>query len=188
MGDFSDALVLFAFTRQVETDINNQPYYFECLQDLAIGRKSEMLEMQVSILASNGLTSKRDLDAAYRFFGIEPAHAGVIGDDHIIGSFRARLSDISPSQIDGTRKQLRVLGDARNSDKIRSEAADAIETFEQAISWFELEPNASDDFVATMFSLKVRHLVSLRMQLALTCTRHKTIPHARILHVSQSPS
>lgn len=148
--------MLFAFTRQVATDLANQSYYFECLQDLAIGRKSEMLETQVSILASNGVTSKHDLDAAYKYFGIDPAHAGVIGDEHIIGSFRARLSDMSPLLADEARKQLRVLGDARNSENIRAEAADAIETFEQAMAWFELDTNATDDFVTTMFTLKTQ--------------------------------
>ncbi len=111
--------------------------------------------MQVGLLASQGFTSRRDLEAAYRYFGIDPKHAGVISDDHIIGTFKARLSDISPSLADETRKQLRVLGDARNSDRIRAEAAEAIETEEQALSWLSLENNTSDDFVQVMFSLKV---------------------------------
>lgn len=114
-----------------------------------------MLEMQVSLLASNGLASKRDVDAAYRFFGIDPGHAGVLGDEHIIGSFKARLSDSSPSLAEETRRQLRVLGDARASIRIRAEAANAIETYEQAIAWFDLDASAVDDFVTTMFTLKV---------------------------------
>lgn len=156
VGDFADSLVLFAFSRQVETDLANQSYYFECLQDLAVGRNSEMLQTQVSLMASKGVTSKRDLDAAYKSFGIDPAHASVIGDDHIIGSFRARLSDISPVQAEEARRQLRILGNARDSDRIRAEAADAIETFEQAMAWFELEKNQPDDFVTTMFTLKTQ--------------------------------
>ncbi|KAI8939720.1 hypothetical protein NX059_003470 [Plenodomus lindquistii] len=154
IGDFADALVLFAFSRQVETDLVNQSYYFECLQDLAVGRNSEMLQTQVSLMASQGLTSKHDLDAAYKSFGIDPAHASFIGDDHIIGCFRARLSDISPVQTDEARRQLRILGDARNSERIRAEAADAIETYEQAMAWFDLERDQADDFVTTMYTLK----------------------------------
>lgn len=158
VGDFADALVLYAYFRQVEADLAQQSYYFECLQDLAMGRHSEMLQMQVSLLASKGVTSKRDLDGAYRCFGIDPGHADVVGDDHIIGSFRARLSDISASQAEDARRQLRVLGDARNSDKIRAEAADAMETLEQAMAWLDLDINASDDFVTTMFTLKVNFM------------------------------
>ena len=111
--------------------------------------------MQVAVLASKGVTSQRDLNRAYQYFNIDPAHAHVISDEHIIGCFRARLSDISPLQADEARKQLRVLGDARESDKIRAEASNSIETYEQAMAWLELDSNASDDFVQTMYSLKV---------------------------------
>jgi hypothetical protein len=111
--------------------------------------------MQVAVLASKGVISQRDLNRAYQYFNIDPGHAHVISDEHIIGCFRARLSDISPLQADEARKQLRVLGDARESDKIRAEASDSVETYEQAMAWFELDSNASDDFVQTMYSLKV---------------------------------
>jgi ubiquitin carboxyl-terminal hydrolase 25/28 len=148
-------LILFAFSRQVEVDIANKAYYFECLQDLANGRRSEMLGTQVAVLASQGFVSKRDLERAYQYFGIDPSHANVISDEHVIGSFRARLSDISPLQVDEARKQLRVLGDARNSDNIRAEAAGSIETYEQAIAYFETEHDTQDDFITTMYTLKV---------------------------------
>ena len=69
---FSDELILFAYSRQADVDLINNAYYFECLQDLANGRNSEMLGMQVGILASQGFTSRRDLEAAYRYFGIDP--------------------------------------------------------------------------------------------------------------------
>ncbi|OAL54917.1 ubiquitin C-terminal hydrolase-like protein [Pyrenochaeta sp. DS3sAY3a] len=156
VGDFSDALVLFAFSRQAEQDYANQAYYFECLQDLAVGRNSDVLGTQVAIMASQGLTSKRDLESAYKYFGIDPAHANVISDEHIIGTFMARLSDIPASAVEEARKQLRVLGDARNSDKIRAEAAEAIETEEQALRWLDLDPGVADDFIQTMFSLKTQ--------------------------------
>lgn len=156
LADFDDSLILFAFSRQVAVDIDNKDYYFECLQDLATGRQSETLGVQVALLASQGLISKRDAQRAYQYFGINPAHASVIGDDHIIGSFKSRLYDISPLQAEEARKQLRVLGDVRDSERIRAEAAGSIETYEQAMAWFELDPATPDDFVQTMYSLKVR--------------------------------
>jgi ubiquitin carboxyl-terminal hydrolase 25/28 len=131
-------------------------YYYECLQDLAVGRKSEALEMQVAMLGSQGLTSRREVDAAYQYFGIEPAHGVLINDEHIIGVFKSRLSDTGPSQVDEARRQLRVIGDARNSDMIRAEAADALETYGQALSWLGLSPDQADDFVVTMVSIKVQ--------------------------------
>jgi len=155
VGDFDDALILFAFSRQGAVDIENKAYYFECLQDLAAGRQSEMLQMQVALLASQGLTSKRDTERAYQYFGIDPTHANVIGDDHIIGCFRSRLADVSVIQAEEARKQLRVLGDVRDSDRIRSEASGSIETYEQAMAFFDLELGVADDFIPTMYSLKV---------------------------------
>jgi len=156
VGDFDDALILFAFSRQSALDIENKSYYFECLQDLAAGRKSEELGVQVAMLASQGLTTKREAERAYQYFGIDPSHAGIISDDHIIGSFRSRLSDISLIQAEEAKKQLRVLGDVRDSDKIRAEASGSIETYEQAMAWFELDHDTADDFVQTMYSVKIQ--------------------------------
>jgi ubiquitin carboxyl-terminal hydrolase 25/28 len=155
VGDFDDSLILFAFSRQGVVDIENKAYYFECLQDLAAGRQSEMLGMQVAMLASQGLTSKRDTERAYQYFGIDPTHASVISDDHIIGCFRSRLADVSVIQAEEARKQLRVLGDVRESDRIRAEASGSIETYEQAMAFFDLDLGVADDFIPTMYSLKV---------------------------------
>jgi ubiquitin carboxyl-terminal hydrolase 25/28 len=175
LADFDDSLILFAFSRQVAVDIDNKDYYFECLQDLAAGRQSETLGVQVALLASQGLISKRDAQRAYQYFGINPAHASVIGDEHIIGSFKSRLSDISPLQAEEARKQLRVLGDVRNSDRIRAEAAGSIETYDQAMAWFELDHGTADDFVQTMYSLKVRCTSLIATEQILISARLKTI-------------
>lgn len=155
VGDFSDALLLFAFTRQVSHDLTNQPYYFECLENIAIGRKSDILGTEVAMLASNGVTSKRNLDNAYRYFGIDSNHAGVIGDDHIIGTFKARLDDISPSQVEEARHQLRILAAARSSERIKAAADDVVDTEEQALAFLNLETGATDDFIQTMYTVKV---------------------------------
>ncbi|KAL5114379.1 ubiquitin-specific protease ubp2 [Pleosporales sp. CAS-2024a] len=154
VGDFSDALILFAFAQQTAVDVENRAYYYECLSDLAVGRKSEELQMQVAMYGSQGFASRRELDAAYRSFGIEPAHAVHLNDEHIIGTFRSRLSDISPHMADEARRQLRIIGDARNSDAIRAEASDAMETYEQALSWLDLTAEQADDFIPTMVALK----------------------------------
>jgi ubiquitin carboxyl-terminal hydrolase 25/28 len=151
---------LFAFARQTALDVDNRAYYYESLQDLAMGRKSEELEMQVAMLGSQGFTSRREVDTAYRYFGIEPAHAIHINDEHIIGTFKSRLSDMSPSMAEETRRQLRIIGDARNSASIKAEAADALETYEQALSWLDLSDGQADDFVVTMVSLKVCQISS----------------------------
>ena len=136
-------------------DVENRSYYFECLHDLATGRKSEELQIHVAMLGSQGFTSKREIERAYRYFNIEPAHAVHINDEHIIGTYKSRLSDTSPSMADDTRRQLRIIGDARDSDLIRAEASDALETYEQALSWLGVSDDQSDDFIPTMVSVKV---------------------------------
>jgi ubiquitin carboxyl-terminal hydrolase 25 len=155
VGDFSDALLLYAYTRQVAEDRNNAVYYFECLQDLAVGRKSEMLQMEVSRLASLGLTSRRDLISAYQYFRMDPSHARVLNDDHIIDQFQSLLPDISPTQREEARQKLRVIGNARNSNKILQAASDSIETYDQALSWLGAEESTPDDFIPALFTLKV---------------------------------
>lgn len=147
---------MFAFARQTAVDMEYRSYYYECLKDLAMGRKSETLEMQVAMLGSQGFTSRREVDDAYRYFGIEPSHAIHLNDEHIIGTFKSRLSDISPSLVEETRRQLRMIGDARNSTTIQAEASNALETYEQALSFLDLTHEQQDDFVPTMVSLKVR--------------------------------
>jgi ubiquitin carboxyl-terminal hydrolase 25/28 len=155
VGDFSDELLIFAFTCQTRVDENNGPYYFECLQDIAIGRKSDWLETQVQIFASQGYSNRREVEEAYRFIGMDPSHAQQINDDHIIGQFRSRLADISPSAVVDTRNALRIIGSARKSKQIEEEATNAIETYSQALSWLGLMEDQPDDFVITMYTIKV---------------------------------
>ncbi|KAF2707431.1 cysteine proteinase [Pleomassaria siparia CBS 279.74] len=155
VGDFSDALLTYAYTMQVLVDLINAPYYFECLQDIAIGRKSEELELTVLKLASTGQTNRHEVISAYKYLGIDPAHAPVLGDDHIVGIFRSRLLDIGPAAAEESRRQLRIIGNARGSDVIKQVATETIETYEQALAWLDLTRDQSDEFIGTMYAVKV---------------------------------
>jgi ubiquitin carboxyl-terminal hydrolase 25/28 len=155
LGDFSDDLLIFAFRSQRRVDEPNSPYYFECLQGIAIGRNSNHLETQVQIFASQGYTNRSEVEQAYRFIGVDPSHAHHITDDHIIGQFRSRLSDISPSAVQDTRNALKIIGFARKSKRLEEEASNVIETYSQALSWLDLTEDQPDDFVITMYTLKV---------------------------------
>lgn len=128
MDSFADELLIFAYSRQVDCDPDNAPYYFECLQDLAKGRKSEVLETQVAVLASQGLFSRSDVEAAYRYIGVEPSHAVALSDEIIVSSFSSRLSDTAPALQTELREKLRLIGQARNSELIRQAAADGKKT------------------------------------------------------------
>ncbi|KAF2500070.1 cysteine proteinase [Lophium mytilinum] len=156
VGDFSDALLLFAYSRQVGTDPVNSPYYFECLKDLAIGRKSSMLEEKVQMLASEGQTSRKEIAAAYAYFNIDTKHVSLLSDDVIIGTFKSRMQDMAVVHEEETRQMLRVIGYARGSPKILQEASNAIETYSQALAWLDLSETMADEFVITMFTLKIQ--------------------------------
>jgi hypothetical protein len=185
VGDFSDALILFAYARQSAIDIDNRSYYYECLEDLAKGRKSEELDTQVAMLASQGFTSKRDIDQAYKYFGIDPAHAPQINDEHVKGVYKSRLGDEGLSSAPKTRKQLKIIAEARDSALLRSEASDTMETYEQALSWLELESTHDDDYATTMYAVKVCLQIhgqpSHHMNM-LTSGRPKITLHASPLH------
>jgi len=155
VGDFVDSLISFAYRRQSEVDKDNAPYYLECFQEIAIGRNSDSLQYEVAMLASKDTPNRRDLETAYRSLGLEPAHASTLSDRFIIDQARSRLPDISPPQREEIRRFLRVIGNARQSEEIKREANESIDTYDEALSWLELDHSQPDDFVRTMFAIKV---------------------------------
>ncbi|KAI9666197.1 MAG: ubiquitin-specific protease ubp2 [Bathelium mastoideum] len=155
VADFSDNLILYSYDRQVECDVENSPYYFECLQDLATGRNSEALQTKVATLASQDQISRKDIAKAYQYFGVDKKHVEIISDDHILGLFQSRLPDIGPSQESEMREMLRTLARARRSKLLAQAASNTIETYGQALSWLGAEESTADDFILTLFKMKV---------------------------------
>ncbi|KAL9094849.1 MAG: hypothetical protein Q9165_002798 [Trypethelium subeluteriae] len=155
VADFSDNLILYSYDRQVECDGQNSPYYFECLQDLAAGRNSDALQTKVATLASQDQISRKDVTKAYKYFGIDENHLEIVTDDHILGLFQSRLPDIPYAQESEMRDMLRTLARARNSALLSNAASDTIETYSQALSWLGAEESTPDDFILTLFKMKV---------------------------------
>ncbi|KAJ4990772.1 ubiquitin carboxyl-terminal hydrolase [Stagonosporopsis vannaccii] len=156
VGDFVDSLISFAYRRQSEVDKDNAPYYLECFQEIAMGRNSDTLQYEVAVLASQDTPSRRDLETAYRSLGLEPAHGSTLSDRFIIDQARSRLPDISPPQREEIRRHLRIIGNARKSEEIKREANESIDTYDEALSWLELDHSQPDDFVRTMFAIKTQ--------------------------------
>lgn len=157
LADFADPLLIFAYKRQVDVDPLNTPYYFECLQDLAKGRNSEVLETECALIASQGVVSRQELTQAYRTLGIDISHVHALSDEIITERYKSRLPDIGPNQVEEAKNALRVIGVARNSELIKRTASGTMETYEEALAWLNL-PNsevASDEFVTTMHSSKL---------------------------------
>lgn len=114
VGDFSDTLIFWAYERQRACDMENNPYYFECLTGIAMGRRSDMLNFEVAKARSEGAYTLTDVAGCYKSFNITP---GVADEDLIIGVFRSRLSD-APRQEHQMRADLKTIGLALKSQKI----------------------------------------------------------------------
>lgn len=150
--NFHDDLIKFAYERQVLIDTDNTPYYLECIQGIAAGRNSEELATQVAIEASDEKLSYRDIRAAYKELGLDAR--AQLEDDIILGTFRSRISD-APKQEAEMRRALKVIGQDRGSQAIQSVASQTVTNYEQALAFLGADKTTSDDFISSMFSVKI---------------------------------
>ena len=169
--DFHDDILIFAYEQQIAQDYNGTSYYLECLQGIAEGRNSEQLHLKVAIEATSDKISKRDVRAAYKELGLDPKvnHE----DNTILGIFNSRISD-APKQEPEMRRALKIIGQQRASEKIQVVASQgisyweselvtesvtdcvvAVNNYEQALSYLGASHDTSDEFITTMFTLKV---------------------------------
>ena len=153
IADFHDNLIGYAYDRQISTDPTNIPYYLECLQTIAEGRKSEALSTKAAIEESEGRISLRDIRIAYKSLGYHMRDRN-LADETIIGSFQARLSD-APKQEAELRRGLKIIGQHRRSQKIQSVASQTVGNYEQALSYLDAAEDTNDEFITSMFTLKV---------------------------------
>ena len=169
-ADLHDQLIIFAYQRQVEVDPTNVPYYLECLQGLGEGRKSEDLQTQAAIEASSGKISLNDIRNAYKDLGLD-YNSTLLDDDTIIGTFQARVVD-APRQEQDLRRALHIIGRSRSSEKIKFIASKGkvqnqclptitankipvVSNYEQALLWLGAADDINDEFLVSMFMVKV---------------------------------
>ena len=113
--DAADQLVRYAYECQIANDPINIPYYFGFLRDVALERRSEVLQTKVGMEESMGRFSAQALEQAYTSFGI--SRQDPLDDENIIGMFQARLTDM-PNHEGDLRQNLRIVGSWRQSSKI----------------------------------------------------------------------
>jgi ubiquitin carboxyl-terminal hydrolase 25/28 len=123
LGDFSDDLVAFGFDRQVATDSETMPYYFDCLTNIAKKRNSETLEMKMVLLASEGCYGRNDVANAYKYFTLDPRQANELTDEYIRGVFESRLGSIPKASEAEAREKLRLMGVSRGSQALLDAAS-----------------------------------------------------------------
>ncbi|KAI9728402.1 MAG: ubiquitin-specific protease ubp2 [Chrysothrix sp. TS-e1954] len=154
LPEFSDASVSFCYEQQAATDPSNTPTYLECLKEIASERGSEMLQTQVVTLESQGHLTQSSINEAYGYFNINPSHAMRLNDNHILDIFRARVPDVGYDELPRMKLALRTLGEARQSQMLIHAATDAMETYEQALAFFDIDATQSDDFIPSLVTVK----------------------------------
>ncbi|MCJ1378028.1 ubiquitin-specific protease ubp2 [Xylographa soralifera] len=164
--DFHDELICFTYERQIACDAENSAYYLECLQGIAEGRGSEDLQTKVAIEASSGKFSVRDLREAYQSLGLD-MRSLFYDDDTVIGSFQSRIAD-APRQEPDLRRALYMIGEHRKSMRIQHVASNDVKTYEQALSWLGATDDMVDEFLVSMYGVKV-HESPTNEELARQC-------------------
>ncbi|KAL1643718.1 ubiquitin-specific protease ubp2 [Diplodia intermedia] len=154
IGAFSDSLLAFAYDRQVATDPQNHAYYYECLADLANGRRSDELDMKKVMEESKGIVSRKDAKQALRRFNLDPERLASFTDEYIINQFRVRVASVGAYEVPELREYLRKIGAYRQSQAIMDAAGDIIQTYEQALSWLGAEAGHGDDQIIAVAGLK----------------------------------
>ena len=168
---FHDTLLVFAYERQIACDLGNSPYYLDCLQGIATGRNSEELLTKAALEESSGKVSLKDIQGAYKTFGLD-MQSPYDDEDHIIGTFQSRIADSSLQEPE-LRRALNVIGHHRGSTRIQDFASNskwnflivfvqqiltlivAVSSYEQALVWLGAAEGMDDSFLITMFSVKV---------------------------------
>ncbi|KAK6352819.1 ubiquitin-specific protease ubp2 [Orbilia brochopaga] len=151
VSDFSDKLLFWAYTRQKECDPGKAPYYLDCLTDIATGRKSEDLQLQVATLRSQGEVTTTEIRNAYAALGINPNHND---ENYIIGCFHAHLSDAPKSEAI-LRESLGIIGRVLNNQNIINVSKKVTMDIRQAYTKLNLEPGSDTDYIQNIFQVQL---------------------------------
>ncbi|KAK9476280.1 hypothetical protein V1514DRAFT_354471 [Lipomyces japonicus] len=155
--DFSDSLILQTFDRQINCDPMNSSYYLECLRELSTYRQSEELQIRVVELQSLGISTREDLQGAYRVLGMDPDTVGHDSGSNslILGIYKARLRD-APSTATKMKEALQIIADARGSTEIKSFLQ--TENLDENTSYSVLEVNrdTEDQLVIASYNFKLK--------------------------------
>lgn len=123
----SSATIIEAFHRQVAVDPARSPLYLKCLKEIGQlrgGNDAAVIEQAVIKAYAEGRFTEDDVADAYKYFGL--AHDNPrLTEDSIIGTFNAYLSSTTSAQEAESRRQMRIIGDSRRSDRIKSVADDS---------------------------------------------------------------
>ena len=154
-ADADDALLKFAYNRQVEVNPDQTPAYLESLGTLS-ARRSE--ELQMFVFTHQELVAKKErettggeppstdaVDKAYAHFGLTKAcPEAPTYFIHVYNAYREQ----SPAQKSDHRLALLEIGRHRNSPEIRSEVFGRQMDLSEACQFLHVEPEWPMDSIA----------------------------------------
>ena len=152
--DADDALLKFAYNRQVEVDPEQTPAYLEALGTLS-ARRSEELQMfvfthqelvaQKRNEASEGASVAGPIEKAYAHFGLTRHCPEAPG--YFIGVYKT-FRDQSPAQKSDHRLALLEIGRDKDSEEIRKEVFGRPMELSEACQFLHVEPDWPMDSIA----------------------------------------
>ena len=151
--DASDELVVQAYHSQIRCDPNLLPTYLFCLDHLADVRGSERLRTECELEKSRGRPAydRQRLLEAYTDIGMDVE--AQLDDEHIMGVFSSRLSDMPAHEI-GLRESLRIIGHHRGSMNIMAFADNVVNDYGQALAYLGAQPDTADEFLESLVAAK----------------------------------
>ncbi|RAL08083.1 ubiquitin-specific protease UBP2 [Aspergillus homomorphus CBS 101889] len=164
VDDMSSVAIVEAFNRQVAIDPARSPLYLKCLKEigqLRNGDDAAVIEQAVTRAYAEGRFTEEDVVDAYKYFGL--AHVNPrLTEDSIIGTFNAYLNSTTTAQEAESRRQMRIIGESRHSERIKSVADDSVTNVEQAQDYLGVTSETADDFIISLFTAKVEDAPSNR--------------------------
>lgn len=151
LGDFADSLIEFCYDRQIASNPQDTPYYYDCLCKIAQNRNSESLQLKATMLESEGIFGRRAIEEAYQFLDVDPS----VSDTFIADKYRSRYDDTGPSMRPRMKEMLQRLVYARQSQELFNIVTDSLESYQQALSWLGAKEEYNDEAIITLHTTKV---------------------------------
>ncbi|RKF75826.1 putative ubiquitin carboxyl-terminal hydrolase 2 [Golovinomyces cichoracearum] len=142
--DFTDELLCWAYDRQCECDPKNKPYYFDCLEDLARGRKSYYLQTKFVVATSAGGYGNKAIEDAYSYFRLQSNTNE--SDEFIMSLYKGRVES-EPSQKNRARGCLEKIARHRNSPSLEALIKDQDMTLDEALEFLGVNIDTSPEFI-----------------------------------------
>ena len=152
-SDASDELVIQAYHYQCRCTPDRLGKCLSALMYLVDDRGSERLRTEYDLERSRGRVAydSERLFEAYADIGMDAD--AQLDDDHIMGVFSSRLSDM-PAHETRLRESLKIIGHHRGSMKIIAFADNIVNNYEQALVYLGAQRDTADEFLESLVAAR----------------------------------